>query len=284
MLTIKNLRKSYGGRYAVIDKLDLEIPNENQIICLLGPNGTGKTTLLKSICGWLRYNTGQITINDQLVKNGEIMDDVFFSPDIVPFFSYNANKLFKIMADLHSTWDQELATQLCDKLALDRKKNIAKLSFGYRRILSNIIGLAVSKPITIFDEPINGLDPVMRDQLFQMLNYVKENKPRTIVISTHLADEVAKVSDRVLIMQKGKIVVDKTLEEINDSAYILVGPSEKVMNYVTGKVMMKEEMGPYVKVAVFGTRPVVEDDAISVQNMSLQEFFVKYIQGGSIDV
>ncbi|MCM3782273.1 ABC transporter ATP-binding protein [Neobacillus mesonae] len=284
-LTCSHLTKVYGRTYA-LRNLDLQL-EENIIYGLLGRNGAGKTTLLNIIAGGITANDGTIEVRGKRQGKGELPEDFCFVRD--------NNKLFgrgrvienlQLAANFHPNWDWTLAHKLLELFQLDPNKKIKQLSRGTEQLVGNIIGLASRAALTLFDEPVLGLDVLMRERFYKELLEDYANHPRTILLSTHLIDEIAPIAERVYIIDEGSILLHDEINQIRMAAFLIRGNSNAVETFTGGKrVLHKESYGHGTLAAIFerlndNDRMLARQLDITIENLTLQRFFSYLIEGG----
>ncbi|MEF9990550.1 MAG: ABC transporter ATP-binding protein [Romboutsia sp.] len=255
---------------------------ENKIYGLLGKNGVGKTTLLNIMTNQLLCDSGNIEIlgvnpktnskileNICIVREREFIDEDFRVKDIFDIYSY-----------FSENYDKELEKKLCNIFDINKKKFYRKLSRGIKSMITNIIGICSNSPITIFDEPTIGLDASNRQEFYNLIldSYMKN--PRTIIISTHLIDEIESLLENVIIIDKGKVILDDSLENISQKSFYISGKKEDLY-----KLECLRDKSPY---KVFGSNEIYyyygnfsESDLnyidildIEIEKMSLQDLFI----------
>lgn len=248
VLETKGLSKSYGSVKAVNDfTVSLNI---NKIYGLLGRNGAGKTTFLNLISSRIFADSGEIRLFGQnAVENQKLLPSVCYMPEKNLFITkMRVLEILKTAADFYEDFDMDYAYRLCEKFTLDRKKKYGALSRGYESILRIVIGLASKAPVTIFDEPVLGLDAAVRDLFYRELLDDYVNNPRTFIISTHLIEESADVFEEALIMKEGVLVEQLPVEELKEKARYISGKAAAVDEAVAGLKVIYSEMVGNVKV------------------------------------
>jgi len=199
-----NLSKTYTKNTKAIDNLSFCI-EENKITGLIGRNGAGKTTLLKLIAGYLRPTAGEIAVfsrnpfNDITTSSNLIfIDDHMIFPS-----SFTLMDIVNTMKGFYKNWDHRLALNLLDYFSLDVKHSHHALSKGMQSTFNAILGLASRSPLTIFDEPTTGMDPAVRKDFYRALLKDYVNHPRTILLSSHLVNEVENILEDILLIKNG---------------------------------------------------------------------------------
>ena len=280
MLEISNLNKSYGKTTVLTDiNLNLE---ENKIYGLIGRNGAGKTTLLKLISGQLIRNSGQISLNgEEVFENERAMGDIC----LVREFS-NSVKDMKVKNILSAArvlfrnWDREYENFLVKEFNLNTRKKVLKLSTGNQTIVGLIIGLASRSRITMFDEPTLGLDAAVRYKFYNLLLEDYEKNPRTIIVSTHLIDEVSNLFEEVIILDNNKIALKDDVDSLVKRAYFLSGREDIINRVIKDKeVIYTEDFGSTKIVGIYGelNEEEIEEikaNNIDISNIPLQKLFI----------
>lgn len=211
-ITVSNITKRYGTQLA-LDNVSFKI-NPGEIVGLLGPNGAGKSTLMKIITCFIPPTSGDVTVygHDIREESLEIRKKVGYLPENNPLYSeMYIRESLEFIADLHHLEDKK---QRIDKimditgLNPERKKKIGALSKGYKQRVGLAMALIHDPEVLILDEPTSGLDP---NQLADIRNLIVEiGKQKTVILSTHIMQEVEAVCNRAIIINHGKIVADDT--------------------------------------------------------------------------
>lgn len=222
VIEIKNLIKKYDNSFK-LGEINLSIPS-GYVIGLIGENGAGKTTLIKSILNIINLDSGCIKIfdkdnkkDDYLIKEdiGVVLDNMFFPEILCP------NDINIIMKDIYKNWDKELFYKYLDDFKLPRMKKIKTFSKGMRKKLEIATALAHHPKLLILDEATSGLDPVVRDDILDILiNFVNDDE-HTILLSTHITSDLERVADKIVFINKGKIILNKNKDELLDNYGIL---------------------------------------------------------------
>lgn len=280
-LVCKNLYKSYKNT-EVLKGLELHL-EKGKIYGLIGRNGAGKTTLLSLMSGQNPVTSGEITLDGKAVwENQEMMDKICFSREINPMTNYGVNEMkvkeyFKMASIYMPNWDQTLAEELVKTFELNVNKKINKLSKGMLSMVTITVALASKAEFTFMDEPVAGVDVVMREQFYRVLLEEFAESGRTFVISTHIIEEAADVFEEVIMLDGGKILLKENTQDLLDRARHISGVAEAVDRVMEGReTYHPEKMGRSKGVTVLLKQgEVLEPDAdLSVQPMSLQQVFV----------
>lgn len=281
-IVANNLTKSYGKK-TVLEDMNLEL-ERGKIYGLIGRNGAGKTTLLSCLSAQSPISGGNVTVNGMPVwENREALSHICFSREISPIRGGGDANTFRVRDYLrcgswfYPHWDQALAEKLVKEFDLDLKKRINKLSKGMLSMLTIVIALSSKADYTFLDEPVAGLDVVMREYFYRILLEEFENTGRTFVISTHIIEEAADVFEEVIILDDGKIRIKENTQKLLDRAVQVNGGAEDVERIVGTRQPLRKEtvgrsMGASLLLAEGDKLP--EDPAVSRQPMSLQQVFV----------
>jgi len=274
MIKVKGLTKQYKGKQ-VLKGLNFTMEGP-AIIGFLGHNGAGKTTLLNILSGLIAPSSGSIEVNGQnAFDNSAVMQDICFIAEAGNFQDHmTIAQVLKGNQYFYPNWDQELAEQLVVQFALNMNDKVKSLSKGMGSALGIITGLASQAPITVFDEPYIGLDAAGRNLFYDLLIEQYTEKPRLIILSTHLIDEASNLFDEVIILQDGELVVQKPYLELQESILSVKGKREEVEQYVAGHRVIYEQLFLNEKSAVMmrlheqsKTLPTIRVEALKLQEL-----------------
>lgn len=277
MINLKDISKHYGGMTA-IDHITAKL-EENKIYCLLGCNGAGKTTLLKMIAGHMNASSGQIEVCGSQVKSSAVPEAVHFVENKMSQFNTKAGLLLKMARDLNDDFDYCYAEEMAKRFRLDLDKKYNQMSFGMQTMLTTLMGLASNAKVVILDEPLLGFDAVMRNEFYEMLNDSFEKHPKLIIVSTHMIDEIAKSAEKVLILDKGRLIFQGDINDIDEKAYAITGSTSNVEAVLEKlNVIGKKKAGGYMTAFVYDECKKIPAGC-SVQSVGLQDFFVQMVGG-----
>ncbi len=277
MIEFSHVTKRYGKTKAV-DDVSMILPKRG-IYCLLGRNGAGKTTFMKLLAGHIAASGGRITINSKAVSTSHMPEGVNFIESGAEQFNMRVSALIEAAADLQDGFDRGLAQRMLELFELDQNKKFKQLSFGMKTMVSAIITLANNSDIILLDEPTLGFDAVMRDQFNTLLLESYQAHPRLLIVSTHLIDDIAKVNERLIIIHNGKILVEAGMDDLDEKAYTLSGAAEAVMPLLNGLNCIGQTMvGSLVAAHVYDRR-ITPPQGVSVDSMSLSDFFIHTVGG-----
>lgn len=255
---------------------------KDQIHGLLGRNGAGKTTLMSIVTAQAWPSEGQVKVLGQIPhENEQVLPKICFVREEQRYIDDSmAKHAFKAAADAFPNWSWELTNRLVEDFNLPQKTKIKKMSRGQRSAVGVIIGLASRAEVTFFDEPYMGLDAVARQLFYDRLLEDYSEHPRTIVLSSHLIDEIAHLVENVVLIDHGKIMLDEPVEDLRDRAVTLVGRADAVSEAAAGReVLQHEEMGRIVRTTMMGElsdeqRQRLHEQDVDVLPVSLQQLIV----------
>ena len=246
MIEVKNVTKKYG-KFVAVDNISFKIDN-GEIIGLLGPNGAGKSTTMNMLTGFIEQTEGEIIIDgyDMLKKPKKAKKEIGYMPEGVPLYTDLTVKEFvNYMAEIKKVDKKvrkEKVEKIIEKTGLKdvEKKIIKNLSRGYKQRVSMAGSLVGEPKILILDEPTVGLDP---KQITEIRNLIKElGKTHTVILSSHILSEVSQICNKVIIINKGKIVAIDTPENLenkvtnSNSVYVTVEDTENKIEKVTKNI------------------------------------------------
>ena len=211
MIVIDNLSKSFGDK-VVLDKLSCQI-EENSIYGIIGVNGAGKSTLLRIINGIYKQNTGTVTIDgENIVDNEDLKQEIAFVPDEFYFFyGYKLIDLAKFYQALYKKFDMNRFNNLIEMLGLNPKEKISTFSKGMKRKSALACALSTKAKYMFFDETFDGLDPIKRNEIKNILKSIAHQDGTTIVMTSHNLKEVEDICDNMGILTSGNLSMEKDL-------------------------------------------------------------------------
>ena len=246
MIEVKHVTKKYGKAVAVED-ISFSI-KEGEIVGLLGPNGAGKSTTMNMLTGFIEQTEGEIIIDgyDILKKPKKAKKEIGYMPEGVPLYTdLTVREFVQYMAEIKQVdkkTRKEKVNQIIEQTGLKdvEKKLIKNLSRGYKQRVSMAGALVGTPKILILDEPTVGLDP---KQITEIRNLIKElGKTHTVILSSHILSEVSQICNKVIIINKGKIVAIDTPENLeskvskNNCVYVTVEDTENKVNSMKDKI------------------------------------------------
>jgi len=281
VIEAKSLTKTFGA-FTAVDSVDFAI-EENKIYGLLGRNGAGKTTIMQLLTGQDFATSGSVSVYGQSpVENARVLSNVSFIKESQKYpDSIKAKHVLAAAPSFYGNWNAELAAELTTTFRVPLNRDMRKLSRGQLSAVGVIVGLASRAPITFFDEPYLGLDAVARQLFYDKLLEDYAEYPRTIILSTHLIDEVSDLLEHVILIEEGKIVLDTDAEELRGRATTVVGRSADVAAFVEGReVIHRDGIGGLSSVTVLGglssaDRAAATAASLELAPVSLQQLIVR---------
>lgn len=217
MISVKNVTKSFDEVKA-LDGLDMHVPR-GSIYGLVGPNGAGKSTILRHITGIYRQDGGEILINGEPVfENPGIKGLISFIPDDVFYFNQaTIRDMMKYYSGIYPRFSPERYRQLIGTFSLNEKTKMRSLSKGMQKQAAFVLAMSCCPELLVMDEPVDGLDPVMRRQVWGILMADVAENGTTILVSSHNLRELEDVCDHVGIMNKGHMLLERSLSELQEN-------------------------------------------------------------------
>lgn len=285
ILEIKNLTKYYG-KVLGVKNLSLNL-NEGEIFGFIGPNGTGKSTTIRSIMHLINKNEGQILIDGQEFTKDDttIKEMIGYLPSEIHLYE---DLTVKEMLDYHETFYKKnihkRRNELVKRLKLDEKKKIEDLSLGNLKKVGIVLAFMHEPKILILDEPTSGLDPIIQ-QIFYELLLEEKQKGTTIFYSTHILSEVSRICDRVGIIKDGTLLKVETIEEIHNKnlTFVTIESQEvekiikdlkpNVLSKENNTIKFKQELSPNLLIKEISKYQI---DKLLIEETTLEDIFLHY--------
>ncbi|MGN6681428.1 MAG: ABC transporter ATP-binding protein [Streptosporangiaceae bacterium] len=272
-----------GRRYrdqVALDNVSLAI-EPGSVTGLLGRNGAGKTTLMRIITGHEFPTSGDIRVfGERPAENDQVLRRMIFVREEQNYPDLRVDAAIRVASWFYPNWNDELATQLLADFGLPRRRRIRKLSRGMRSAVGIVIGLAARAELTLFDEPYAGLDPAARQLFYDRLLTEISYFPRTVLLSTHLVDEVADLLEHIVMLDQGQVMLDAPADEVRGKAVTVSGQASVVDEFVAGRAIWHRQRlggraavtvpGPFDDVALARARAM----HLSLEPLSLQQLLV----------
>ena len=275
-IVVEKVSKQFGKVQALRDvSLTLE---EGKIYGLLGRNGAGKSTLLNILTERIFPDGGRVTVDGEPIHNNDSALSKMYlmsEQDCYPE-SMKVREAFRWTKEFYPTFDQDFAWNLAGAFELPLGSKVNKLSTGYSSIFKLIVALSVNVPYVLLDEPVLGLDANHRDLFYKTLLARYVEHPATVVISTHLIEEVSSLIEDLVIIHKGEVLRRGSREEFLSQGYTVSGPRGLVEDYLKGKeVLGADVLGGLESAYVLGkadrrTLP----QGLELSGLDLQKMFV----------
>lgn len=276
-IEVKNVTKNFG-RICALQDVSLKFEG-HRIYGLLGRNGAGKSTLFNIITNRILADQGKVFVDGQELNNNDYALQRMYMMSEKNYFpeSMKVKDVFKWTKEFYPDFDPTYAQTLAGKLKLDINKKVKSLSTGYSSIFKLIITLSSNAPYMLFDEPVLGLDANHRDLFYQTLLEKYGDIPSTVIISTHLIEEIERVIEDIIIIKSGKIIINEPLEKFLSKGYAVSGSSMDIDRFIADKTIMGSDCLGGLKTAyVLGDPDEIDiHSGIEVSKLDLQRLFIK---------
>lgn len=275
-IEVKNVSKHYGAVQA-LDNICLRF-EENKIYGLLGRNGAGKTTLLNIIIGRIFADAGEVLVDGApALENDEALHKLYLASENTLYpENMKIREAFQWTKRFYPEFDLAYAEKLARQFALDTGKRVKSLSTGYRSVFKLIIALSVNTPYILLDEPVLGLDANNRDLFYRLLIEKFSENPCTIMISTHLIEEVSSVIDDIVIIKNGSIIKNESREALLSKGYTVSGTAQKIDAYISDKnVIGVDSLGGLKTAYILGDIEPNVPEGIEITKLDLQKLFIQ---------
>ena len=281
-IQIKDVTKQYGNVTA-LDHISLTF-EYGKIYGFLGRNGAGKSTLINIIANRIFADSGEILIDGIPAKEDMRVHEKIFCMSESDLYDtgLKVKEHFKWINRFYDSFDIEKAFMIAEKFGLDTNKKFKALSRGYQSIFKLTAALALQVPYVIFDEPVLGLDANHRELFYELLLKDYEKNERTIIIATHLIEEVANLIEEVVLIDQGKVLLQDNAEALLEMGYSVSGLAQEVDSYCKDKnIIGYDELGSLKVAYVLGEKTQLPRDGhLQISAMSLQKLFVKLTEKG----
>ncbi|MGK0715252.1 ATP-binding cassette domain-containing protein [Leucobacter sp. W1153] len=258
------------GDVRALDDVTVQI-HANTITGLLGRNGAGKTTFMSLATAQDQPTSGEIRVfGEEPFERARVLGQLCFIRDNQRYpDDYRLKHAVQAAGIFYPSWNQELADELVSLFRIPEKTVIKKFSRGQFSALGIVLGLASRAPITFFDEPYLGLDATARTYFYDALLRDYSAHPRTFVVSTHLIDEMDRLLERVVILERGRVVQDAEVDDLRGLAFEAGGRAGAVAEFATGrKVLSRHGAGMFASAVIEGT--VSSEDRASAAAAGLE--------------
>lgn len=253
VVEVSGLTKNFGAVRAVSDASF--VVEEYSLCGLLGRNGAGKTTLMQLLTGQEFASSGSISLfGESPIENANALGRTCFIKESQSYpDGFKGEHVLKVASWIFPHWNEDLARELVAEFDVPLNRRMKKLSRGQFSAIGVVVGIASRAELTIFDEPYAGLDAVARHIFYDRLLQDYAVNPRTILMSTHLIDEVADLLDHVLVIDAGKIIIDSESDDLRGSAVSVAGNHSAVEAFAKGRdVLNWDSLGGLASVTIAG--------------------------------
>ena len=239
-IEIRNLEKNYKNFSLTIDELDIP---EGYITGFIGPNGSGKTTTIKSLLGMVKPESGEIKIfNTDITKNVKAKENIAYVGDEAGFLGESKlSNLHKIISKFYSNWDETLYQKYLTKFNINESKLYKDLSKGQKKQFELVMALCHHPKLLIMDEPTSSLDPIIRNEFLELMQEHMEIDNMTVFYSTHITTDLDKSADYIVMVYNGKILLQGEKDAILDNHVIVKSKKELIDNTIKKEFISLKE-------------------------------------------
>jgi ABC-2 type transport system ATP-binding protein len=280
VVEVEDLTKRFG-KFTAVDDVSFTV-EENTIYGLLGRNGAGKTTMMQLLTGQQFASSGHIRVfGESPVENAAVLGNICFIKESQSYpEDFRPRHVLASAPWFFQNWDAEFADRLVADFRLPLNRRIKKLSRGQLSAVGVIVGLASRAPLTFFDEPYLGLDAVARQIFYDRLLEDFAEHPRTVILSTHLIDEVSALLEHVIVIDEGRLIIDESADTLRGSATTISGTRTAVDAFVGSRpVLHREGLGGLTSVTVerldAADRKAAAASGLELGPVSLQQLIVR---------
>lgn len=294
LITAKNVVKKFD-KFTALNHFNMNVP-EGSIYGLVGPNGSGKTTTIKHLIGMYKQDEGEILVNDEKVYDNEKVKSkiAYISDDLYFFHGYSIKDMAKFYSKIYKDFSFEKFNELQKVFNIDIKRKVNKLSKGMKKQVAFWLTISCSPEIMILDEPIDGLDPIMKENVWKILLEEVKKRKMTVIISSHNLKELENVCTNIGIMKNGEMVLEKELEkkDNNIQKVQIVFSNNSQISKIREKlsILKEEKVGSVYYFIVKGKQKEIEEildkyklTLMEFLPLSLEEVFM-FENGGEADV
>lgn len=287
MIEIRGLCKSFDGFQALTD-ININVPAAS-VYGIVGPNGSGKTTLIKHMTGILIPDQGTIKIKgEEVFDNPAVKSRVTYVPDDIYFFSQaNMKDMVRFYQQVYPDFNQERLETLLPVFPIEEKMSIRRFSRGMKKHVAFMLALSMMPEVMILDEPMDGLDPIARRKVWSLIFQDVSERRSTIFVSSHNLRELEDVCDHVGILHQGKVVLERSLDEMQSNIFKLQMAFSGQVPALTGlDILSEQQTGSVIQLVVRGNRDEIINRAtrfdplmVDVLPLSLEEIFIHELGG-----
>ncbi len=217
MIEVRNVTKEFDG-FRALDNLTMTVP-KGSVYGLVGPNGAGKSTIIRHLTGIYLQDSGEITVDGEKVfENPAVKSRIAYIPDDIFYFSNsNIKEMMDFYRSIYPGFDEARFKKLGEVFNLDPKRQMRRLSKGMQKQAAFWMAVSLRPDILILDEPVDGLDPVMRRQIWSIIMADVAENGTTVLVSSHNLRELEDVCDHVGIMNNGKLMIERSLNDLQEN-------------------------------------------------------------------
>lgn len=288
MITMTGVTKTFDG-FRALNDLNLNV-KKGSIYGLVGTNGSGKTTLIKHLIGVLRPDCGEVLVDGLPVyENPDLKQRIGYIPDDLYFFSsYNLKEACRLYRSLYPHWNDARRQEMTGLFRLDEKRRLSRFSKGMQKQAAFILTMCAAPDCLILDEPIDGLDPIVRKLIWKYIVEDVAEREMTVLVSSHNLREMENICDSIGILDRGSMVIERDLDDLKSNVHkIQVAFKTPPEQFCAGlNVLHRETRGSVELLIVRNSREEAEACLLpqkpllfDILPLSLEEIFI-YELGG----
>ena len=292
MIEVRNVIKEFDG-FRALDNLSMTVPT-GSVYGLVGPNGAGKSTIIRHLTGIYRQDSGEISVDGEPVfENPAVKSRIAYIPDDIFYYS-NASirEMMDFYRSIYPHFDEQRFKKLGEVFELDPKRQMRRLSKGMQKQAAFWIAVSLRPDILVLDEPVDGLDPVMRRQIWSIIMADVAESGTTVLVSSHNLRELEDVCDCVGIMNKGKIMIERSLNELQENIVKIQLALPDGATLPEGlDILHKSSTGRLQSLIIHGTQEELTEKLqaanplfIDAVPLTLEEIFIYELGGADYEV
>jgi len=290
MIEVRDVVKKFDG-FAALDGATLSVPT-GSVYGLVGPNGAGKSTIIRHLTGIYRQDEGEVKIGGEPIwENGPMKSRIAAIPDDwFYFFQSNIRDMMRFYKGIYPNFSVERYEKLKEVFNIDEKKNIRRLSKGMQKQVAFWLALSCMPDYLILDEPVDGLDPVMRRQVWSLMMGDVAERGTTVLVSSHNLRELEDVCDHVGIMNQGSVLLERSLSDLQDNTVklqVAYKTEEEHMLPAELKILHRSQVGRVYTYIIRGSAETIcrrmqitDPLLLEAIPLTLEEIFI-YEMGGA---
>ena len=295
MIEVCDITKKFDS-FKALDSLSLNV-SKGSIYGLVGPNGAGKTTLMKVIMGIYKADTGKVLIDDENVyENINIKDNmIYISDDLYFFNNFSIKQMRDLYKRIYSNWSDERFEKLSEVFNIDINRNVNKLSKGMKKQVAFWLAMSAKPNVIIIEEPLDGLDPVMRRKVLNVMMQDVADRELTVMISSHNLRELEDICDHVGILNNGKLVLQRKLDDMKSETHkiqIAFNNGEFPEEFESKfKVLHKSQLGQVYSIILNGDKTKITEELkkynpiiLDMIPLTLEEIFIYELGGEGYEI